>query len=145
MARARGWGADRWGRIVAAELGPCDDLIAPDPANAFLDYAELVHSLADMDHYFRLGADDGDNSWDVTFFQLGAEEPVPGTFMMHEILAEALLGESGGSVPGTATLELLTVTPERVTGRISEVVLDGEIYIVDEELAGDFVATRRSV
>lgn len=80
----------------------------------------------------------------MTFFQLGAEEPVPGTFMMHEIYAEALLGESGIGGPGTATLELLTVTPECVTGRISEVVLDDEILFVNEELAGGFVATRRS-
>ncbi len=134
--------ADTTGEPVA---GPCDDLIAPDPANAFIDFAEVVHSVKNNNHYFNLGAFDGDNSWDVIFFDLGNAEPVPGTFVKHEIVGDELLGEAGGGVNGTATLELLTVTPECVTGRVSELALDGEVYFVDEELEGGFVATRRSV
>lgn len=124
--------------------GPCDDLVPPDPANKFYDFAELVHVLEDQNHYFTMRGYDGDNSWDVVFFDLGAEEPAPGVWPMHVVLGEELLGEAGGGVNGTATLELISVTPECVTGRISDLVLDYEVWFVHEELPGGFVATRRA-
>lgn len=124
--------------------GPCDDLVAPDPANTFFDFAELVHVLEEPDHYFTISGSDGGNSWDVTFFGLGAEDPAPGVWPMHMVIGEEWVGEAGSGVNGTATLELITVTPECVTGRISELVVDNEVLFVDKELPGGFVATRRT-
>lgn len=125
-------------------VGPCDGLVAPDPANMFIDRIEVVHDLVDsrfvlsVDRYFD------DNSWWL-FFELGPDEPVVGALPGLEYVGETILGEAGGGAAGTATVEFLEVTDECVVGRITEVMETEDMMWIMEQLPGGFVATRRSV
>ena len=53
-------------------------------------------------------------------------------------------GVAGHDASGTATLELIVVTPECVLGRIGEVV-QGPDQFIDQELPGGFLAGRNTL
>jgi hypothetical protein len=127
---------------TAGEPGPCDGLVAPGPANTFATSASLVHDLAAKDHRFLARADTGTNHWSVTLAGLGDQEPTPGLRMDLTLTGDETLSEQSSGLSGTATLELITVTPACVTARISDLVLSHEPLLVDIELPGGFVATR---
>lgn len=127
---------------------PCDGLTPPEPASA-VDGGELFHDIADQRYAFTLEGynidDVSSNSWDVFIDNLGPDEPTVGTLMGLEIIANERVGMLGTGTSGTATLEIVSITPDCVTGRVSDLVTDDPTMWITNELPGGFVIGRRAL
>ena len=127
---------------------PCEGLTPPEPASA-VDGGELFHDIRGQRYALDLQGykvqDVDDNSWDVYVNDLGPDEPTVGTIMGLEISASETLGMSEGGTTGTATLEIVAITPDCVTGRISDVVTEQPTMWIETELPGGFVIGRRAL
>lgn len=123
--------------------GPCDELVPSDPANEFISGAAVPTYNGD-EHALQLGWYEDGNSWSV-LFNLGTDGPTVGVVPAFPYSGETYVGPAGGSAAGTATLELIEVTPACVVGRISGVMeMDDDMWI-SEMLPGGFVAVRMDV
>lgn len=127
---------------------PCAGLAAPEPASA-IDWGELFHDIRDQRYAFDLEGHDvegvDDNSWSLFIDNLGPEEPIVGSLMGLEIIASEQVGMSESGTVGTATIEIVEITADCVTGRISDVVTEQPTMWIGSELPGGFVIGRRAL